>query len=220
LTEKYNVPALVYYRNRDVSKGSARSIEAFDVTAALRQAKKYLIGCGGHKMAAGFSFKNKNLELLKKKLVDIAKRKIKKEDLIKTIKIDAEIKLYNINLDFYEELKKFEPTGFGNPRIIFLAKDVEIKQIRGVGKDCKHLKLSLALDHKKLAAETATEDELTSVSPTPFEPSHSAIAFDQGHWCKNLKIGDKIDIVFCVDEDSWGGTRRVDLKIIDLRRSK
>ncbi|MBU2595590.1 single-stranded-DNA-specific exonuclease RecJ [Patescibacteria group bacterium] len=219
LTEKYNVPTLVYSEGRDASKGSARSIEAFDVTAALRQAKKYLISCGGHKMAAGFSFKNKDLDLFKKKLEKIAKRKIKKEDLTKKIKIDAKIKLREINLDFYEELKKFEPTGFGNPKIIFLAKDVEIKQVRGVGKDCKHLKLSLALDHKKITAETAVEDKLESVSHAPFEPSHSAIAFDQGHWCKNLKVGEKIDIVFCVDEDSWGGTRRVDLKIIDLRRS-
>lgn len=219
LTEKYSVPTLVYSQGKDASKGSARSIEKFDVTAALRQCKKFLIGCGGHKMAAGFSFKNKNLESFKKRLGSIAKKKINKEDLIKTIKIDAEIKLYNINLDFYEELKKFEPTGFGNPRIIFLAKEIEIKQIRGVGKDCKHLKMSLALDHKKLAAETTTEDELTSVSPTPFEPSHSAIGFDQGHWCENLKTEDKIDIVFTVDEDSWGGTRRVDLKIIDLKRS-
>lgn len=220
LTDKYNVPAFIYSEGNNASKGSARSIEVFNVTAALRRAKKYLIGCGGHKMAAGFSFKNKNLDLLKKRLENIAKKKIKKEDLIKTIKVDAEIKLHNISLDFYEELKKFEPTGFGNPKIIFLAKDIEIKQIRGVGRDCKHLKLSLALDHKKLAAETATEDELISISPTPFEPSHSAIGFDQGHWCNNLRIGDKIDIVFTVDEDSWGGTRRVDLKIIDLRRSK
>jgi single-stranded-DNA-specific exonuclease len=241
LTEKYNVPSLIYSEGKDVSKGSARSIESFDVTAALRQAKKYLIGCGGHKMAAGFSFKNKNFDLLKKKLKDIAKRHIKKEDLTKTIKIDAEISLAEISLDFYDVLKQFEPTGFGNPRIIFLAKNVEIKQIRGVGKNCKHLKLSLAINpvksrrrrgaptlegqfdrvnHKKIAAETADEDELTSVSPTPFEPSHSAIGFDQGRWCENLKVGDKIDIVFNIDEDSWGGTRRVDLKIIDLKRSK
>ena len=203
LTEKYNLPALVYYQGKDSSKGSARSIEKFDVTAALRQSKKYLIGCGGHKMAAGFSFKNKNLDLFKKKMESIALKKIKKEDLIKKIRIDAEIKLCEINLDFYEKLKKFEPTGFGNPKIIFLSKNVEIKQIRGVGKDGKHLKLSLGYDHKKLMAETA-----------------SAIAFDQGHWCANLKAGDKIDIVYSVDEDSWGGGRRIDLKIIDLRRAK
>lgn len=220
LVEKYNVPALIYSQGKDASKGSARSIEKFDVTAALRQAKKYLISCGGHKMAAGFSFKNKDLDSLKKKLESLAQKKIKKEDLIKKIEIDAEINLREINLDFYEELKKFEPTGFGNPKIIFLAKNIEIKQIRGVGKNCQHLKLSLAYDHKKLIAETAVEGPVESVSPTPFEPSHSAIGFDQGHWCKNLKIGDKIDIVFCVDEDSWGGTRRVDLKIIDLRRAE
>jgi len=154
-------------------------------------------------MAAGFSFKNKNLDLFKKKMESIALKKIKKEDLIKKIRIDAEIKLCEINLDFYEKLKKFEPTGFGNPKIIFLSKNVEIKQIRGVGKDGKHLKLSLGYDHKKLMAETA-----------------SAIAFDQGHWCANLKAGDKIDIVYSVDEDSWGGGRRIDLKIIDLRRAK
>lgn len=220
LVEQYNVPAFVYYQDKDASKGSARSIEKFDVTAALRQSKKFLIGCGGHKMAAGFSFKNKDLALLKNKLESLAKKKIKKEDLIKKIKIDVEIKLREINLDFYEELKKFEPTGFGNPKIIFLAKNIEIKQIRGVGKNCQHLKLSLSYDHKKLIAETAVKGPVESASSTPFEPSHSAIGFDQGHWCKSLKVGDKIDIVFCVDEDSWGGNRRIDLKIIDLRRAK
>lgn len=220
LTEQYSVPALVYSEGKNASKGSARSIESFDVTVALRQAKKHLIGCGGHKMAAGFSFKNKDLALFKKKMESIAKRIIKKEDLIKTIKIDAKINLVEVSLDFYEALKQFEPTGFGNPKIIFLSKNVEIKQIRGVGKDCQHLKLSLAIDHRKLTAETATEDEVASVSQTPFEPSHSAIGFDQGHWCKHLKAGDRINIVYTIDEDSWGGTRRVDLKIIDLRRSK
>ncbi|MCX6811974.1 MAG: hypothetical protein NT039_04795 [Candidatus Berkelbacteria bacterium] len=150
----------------------------------------------------------------------MASRKIKKDDLISIIKIDTEINLAKVSLDFYDILKQFEPTGYGNPRITFISKNVEIKEVRGVGKDCQHLKMNLVINHNKILAETEAEDKLESVSQSYFDPSHSAIAFNQGHWCENLKVGDKIDIVFTIDEDSWGGTRRVDLKIIDLRRSK
>lgn len=219
LVEKYNVPALVYEKGKDSSKGSARSIEKFDVTKALRRVKKYLISCGGHKMAAGFRLKNKEIDNLKKSLEKLAAKKITKEDLVSIIKIDAEINLAEVSLNFYDVLKQFEPTGYGNPRIIFLAKNVEIKQVRGVGKNCAHLKMNLAINHKKILAETNNKDKLESVSQSYFDPSHSAIAFNQGHWCENLKAGDKIDIVFSIDEDSWGGIRRIDLKIIDLRRS-
>jgi single-stranded-DNA-specific exonuclease len=211
LVEKYNVPAVIFQKGKDASKGSARSIEKFDITDALRKTKKYLIGCGGHKMAAGFRLKNKDLKEFKRHLEKIASHKITKDDLVSIIKIDAEINLAEISLDFYDVLKQFEPTGFGNPRLVFLAKNVEIKEVRGVGKDGAHLKMKLKIDHKKILAETE--------SP-PLDSSHSAIAFNQGSWYENLKVGDKIDIVFSIDEDSWGGTRRVDLKIIDLRRSK
>lgn len=220
LVEKYNVPVLVYQMGKGASKGSGRSIEKFDITEALRRVKKYLISCGGHRMAAGFRLKNKDIKEFKRHLKSLASRKITKDDLVSVIKVDAEINLAEVSLDFYNVLKQFEPTGYGNPRIIFFSRNVEIKEARGVGKDYAHLKMSLKIDEHKILAETESKNKLESVTQSYFEPSHSAIGFDQGHWCENLKIGDKIDIVFTVDEDSWGGTRRVDLKIVDLRRSE
>jgi len=216
LQERYHRPALVFQELDKISKGSARSIRTFHITEALRKCKKYLINCGGHKAAAGFSFKNDNFKKIKKKLENVANTEIKDKDLVEKIKIDAEIFLRDVDLDLVRKLKLFEPTGLGNRRPLFLAKRVEISDIKGVGKDYKHLRMHLKIDHKKILAETEKEN----LEPVPFTPTLQSIGFDQGHWCERLKKGDRIDIVFSLDEDTWRGNTRVDVKIIDLRKSK
>lgn len=216
LSEKYSRPALVFEKKEKTSQGSARSIKEFHVTNALRKCKNLLTGCGGHRQAAGFSFKNENLGAFKKKMEKTADQELKDEDLIPEIEIDIEIFLNDINLDLADELKKFEPTGFGNKRPLFVAKKAEIAEIRGVGNDCKHLKLRLKYNHEAIRAETEKE----TIDPTPYAPTHSAIGFEQGHWCDQLKRGDKIDLVFAIDIDEWNNQKRVDLKITDLKKSK
>lgn len=197
LMNKYSRPVIVFRREGDLSKGSARSIDSFHILEALEKSKKYLLSHGGHAQAAGVSLENKNLAFLYDELLEIAESKIKIDDLTPKISIDAEVDSKDINFKLLSQLKKFEPHGIGNPRPVFLAKNMIIKSKRTVGNSNKHLKLNLA-----------SNDNLM------FE----AIGFNLGTLAEGLTIGDQIDIVFTIDENVWNGQRKLQLKISDLKK--
>lgn len=199
ITDKYHRPSIVFGKEGDNWRGSARSTSKFDIMKALEDCKKYLLGFGGHKAAAGLTVSHENYDLLYKKLCKYAGDKISDNDLIKTIKIDAEIGTPIVDLKLVDKLKKLEPHGLGNPKPVFLLKRLAISELRLVGKDEKHLKLKLQ----------TSDDRRQTIE---------AIRFCEGN-CENLKVGDVIDIVCNIDENIWRDVRKVDLKIVDLKKS-
>lgn len=75
VTETYRVPSLVLCpteTDKDVYKGSARSVEGFNIFEALEQCRDLLLGFGGHPGAAGVSVKKENIPALRQKLDEIA----------------------------------------------------------------------------------------------------------------------------------------------------
>lgn len=196
LVEKYCRPAIVFTQGKEVSHGSARSIEGFHILEALEKSEKLLLTHGGHAQAAGLSLENKHLENLYDLLVEMADKKIKNEDMIRKIKIDAQIDFDIIDFDFWGQLKKFEPFGIGNPRPIFLTKNVKICSLRTVGKEQNHLKLILENSSQKI----------------------DAIGFDMGKFAKNLSQNDCIDIVYTVDENNYNGKNNLQLSLLDFEK--
>ncbi len=195
LSDEINRPVILIEKGGKESKGSGRSIENFNITDALKGCKKILTKFGGHKGAAGFSLRTKDLELLDKNLCRIADKKIKEKDLVPKISIESGITLSDIAWNFYEELEKFKPFGADNPEPVFLLRDIEIIEARGVGKGNKHLKLHFKHEEKTI----------------------KAIGFSLGDLLKDIKINKKVDLICSIEVNYWNGAKDLELKIYDLK---
>ena len=200
LCENYNRPVLIATRKGVSFTGSARSISSFNIINAISTQSDLLERFGGHAQAAGFTVGEKNIEKFKENLIKIVDESLSDDDLALKIQYDCEISISDISQDLYDLIRKFSPFGFGNPTPKFLMKNIEFYSVSTVGKDSKHLKVSVL--NKKTG-------ELIE-----------GIGFGLGYFYKNLKSNKKCDIVFSLDENEWNGTKKLQMNIKDLKINK
>jgi single-stranded-DNA-specific exonuclease len=195
LTETHYRPAVVVEQGEEISKGSCRSIPEFDVTAALDECSDLLLRHGGHPAAAGFRVSTDQLDVLLRRLSEIAERQLGGLVLAPTLEIDAEVSLGEMNWETLGWLAQLEPTGYGNPAPLFLSRGVALSDAKPVGREDKHLKLTLA-----------TEQE-----------PRDAIAFGMGD--RLGELGPRVDLVYYLEANEWNGSRNLQLNVQDLRAS-
>lgn len=65
IKEKYNVPTIIMTKGKDMPKGSARSIEEYNIFEELSKCKELISKFGGHPMAAGLSVEEKHTYIKK-----------------------------------------------------------------------------------------------------------------------------------------------------------
>lgn len=124
LVEKYYKPAIMLTTIDGVAKGSARSIAGFNIYEAIEECKDLIVQFGGHKAAAGLEIELDKVEAFRKKFNEVLKVKLKQDEIIPEIKIDAKISLDEITPKFIRVLDQFAPFGPGNMRPVFLAEKV------------------------------------------------------------------------------------------------
>ncbi len=154
LQERFNRPILVASKqnNGDMIRGSARSPRYFHITDALNQFKHLLSKFGGHRQAAGFSLPSRNIENFRDGLLQLANTQITSEDLVPFLEITGEITLPQINYQNVLEIGKLAPFGYGNTDPKFVIRNLEVIDLRLVGRDQTHLKLRLSKDGKAIDA--------------------------------------------------------------------
>ncbi len=131
IRERYYKPTVVLTNTENGVKGSARSIEEYDIYQALCECQMLLTKFGGHKLAAGMSLEEKNVEPLRCMLNQYCK--LTEEDLIAKVSIDMQLPFANVNEELIEQLEVLEPFGKDNTKPIFAEKDVEILNARIFG---------------------------------------------------------------------------------------
>ena len=193
LTEAYYRPSVVVEQGDEISKGSCRSIEEFNITAALDECSDLLVRHGGHAAAAGFRIRSEQLNALFHRLSAIAERELGDRVLAPTLSIDAEVSLSDMNWEMMGWLEQLEPCGIKNPTPLFLSRGVPLAEARVVGSEGKHLKLTLA---------------------TEAEPQ-DAIAFRLGD--RVDEVGQRIDLVYYLEVNEWNGSRSLQLNVQDFR---
>lgn len=194
LADCYNRPSIVLNHRDGNVKGSGRSIQEFDLFNALSQLKKYFLNFGGHTRAIGFTLKNiDDFNGFKKAVLEIGKKKLKPGIAAPKIFIDSQLGLQDVKWDFYEELAKFEPFGQGNRQPNFVLKNVSLKSIQPVGKNSQHYRLLVGLNRK-------------------------LIYFSADPVIKDVKVGDKIDVVIQLGVNYWNGQQELQMKVIDLKK--
>ncbi len=196
LTREFNRPSVVISQGETVSKGSARSIDGFNIVEVLRECQDLLIDIGGHPMAAGFTVETVRIEELQTRLLAVAEERLSEESLQPAIEIDCELSLEHVNWELWEALQELGPFGSGNLQPKFLVRDIAVLDSATVGRGAQHLKLKL------MSSKGA---------------AFSAIGFGLGFWGEKLKPGDQIDLVCSLQENLFNGRRSLELQVEDLR---
>ena len=145
LKEKYHKPSIVFTEvGGGMIKGSARSIEAYNIFEGLIACRDLLTKFGGHPMAAGMSLPKQNLDQLRRLLNQ--KTSLTEQDLIPVVRIDVAMPIGYITESFIEELELLEPFGKGNTKPVFAEKYFRIQRARVIGKNQNVLKMDVCSD--------------------------------------------------------------------------
>jgi single-stranded-DNA-specific exonuclease len=198
LQEKYHIPTLVITELEGELRGSARSINGFNVTDALEEASKHLERFGGHAQAAGFSLKKENLEKFKKEMFKIAKRDITKEMLVPELRVDMVINPEDISYDLLNTLNKLKPYGYGNPKPNMMISNIQVKGKRVLGQSGSHMKIEMEKeDGSKL----------------------SMIMFNCDEDIEKISVGSKVDVVGSVYLNIWNGNESLEFQVKEWKFS-
>ena len=196
LTEKYYKPTILLTIEDGEATGSARSIKGFSIFDALVSCKDLMNKFGGHEQAAGLALNAENIEELRKRVNKIADYNLNKDDLIENIKVEYELEEESATLDLIDNLHKLEPFGLSNPSPRFIMRDLLLTNIYKMGKNKQHL---------KLICEN--------------EKSYECVGFNMAYLAENFQEGDKIDVLFQVDENNFNNDRKVQFLLKDIRLS-
>lgn len=197
IVERYYLPTILLCNEGDMSKGSARSIEGFDMFGMLQKADEeiHIEKFGGHYHAAGLTIDSTKVDTLREKLSSYAENEMKEEDFIPKVYIDYSLKTDDISLQTHQDLSVLEPFGMGNPKPCFQFNDALIYNIRKLGASGDTLKITLQKDGQLI----------------------ETIGFKKGYLADSLEKGAHVDICCTVDKNEWNGNERLQLIISDIR---
>ncbi len=139
IRERYYKPTFILTKAEEGIKGSGRSIDSFHMYEELNKCKYLLTKFGGHKLAAGLSLEEENLEELRMALNRNAE--LTEDDLTPKVSIDMQLPFQYIDENLIEQLELLAPFGKGNTKPIFVEKDLEILNTNILGKNENVLKM-------------------------------------------------------------------------------
>lgn len=200
ISDKIYRPSLVISIEDGLGHGSARSIANYHLLNGLESCAKLFEKFGGHAAACGFTIKEENIDELRIKINQHAKKHLTSEDLTQEIRIDASVSSQTLDLQLVEELKQLEPFGQGNVKPKFLTKDLFLVDEPFVMKE-KHLKLKLKDKQGKQFEAVWWDGVEKSLEQT-------------------LTRNSCIELVYSPEENSWNGNTRLQLVVEDLRVSE
>ena len=196
LIEHYYRPTIVLTKSGDLVAGSARSIPGFNIHDGLEQCSDLLLGFGGHYFAAGMTMNPDNVEAFAHRFNEIVTATVPAEAFTPELLLDAEVRLSDLNMKFYDILTQMEPFGPENPQPVFVA--------RGL-RDLGHSKVVKDL-HLRLVAQ---------------QDGHpmQGIGFNMPDKIKIVRSGFPFDVAFHLDVNEWQGNKTLQMRILDLKPS-
>ncbi len=141
IKERYYRPAFVLTKAEEGVKGSGRSIESYDMFAQMCRCRALFTKFGGHKLAAGLSLEEGNVERFRRTINELAD--LTEEDLQMKVSIDMLLPFPYITEQLIGELQLLEPFGKGNTKPLFAERNLRVISPRIFGKNRNVLKCRL-----------------------------------------------------------------------------
>lgn len=141
IRERYYRPVFVLTKAEEGVKGSGRSIETYDMFAEMSRCRELFTKFGGHKLAAGLSLEEKNVDLFRRTINDLAE--LTEDDLQMKVSIDMQLPFPYITEELIGELELLEPFGKGNAKPLFAERNLRVISPRIFGRNRNVLKCRL-----------------------------------------------------------------------------
>ena len=209
--EKYNKPTIILTKSEEGVKGSARSIEEYNMFEGLLACKELLDKFGGHPMAAGLSLQEDKVDELRIALNN--KCELTDEDLTRKIMIDSSLPLEYLNLHLIEELNVLEPFGKGNSKPVFGVRDAKITKAMLLGKDKNVLKLKL-LTNNDITIDAMIFNDLENFESKIIE-KYGNEGLDNLYNKSNNNI--PMDFTFYPSINEWNGNKSIQIVVNGIR---
>ena len=209
--EQYNKPTIILTKSEEGVKGSARSIEEYNMFEGLLACKELLDKFGGHPMAAGLSLQEDKVDELRIALNN--KCELTDEDLTRKIMIDSSLPLEYLNLHLIEELNVLEPFGKGNSKPVFGVRDSKITKAMLLGKDKNVLKLKL-LTNNNITIDAMIFNDLENFESKIIE-KYGNEELDNLYNKSNNNI--PMDFTFYPSINEWNGNKSIQIVVNGIR---
>ena len=194
IKELYNRPTIIMTEEDGLYKGSCRSIPGYDIVNALHHCADLLENYGGHPMAAGLSIQKDKIDMFCNQINLYTNEQVD-YSLDPIINIDYELKFSEINNRFIDFLSYLEPFGPGNPKPVFVTKNVNgICDVELLGKERETIKFQIK-----------NQDYILSI-----------IGFKMLEHYEKLLSGKPLDIVYTIDKNYWNGSYSIQLVLKDI----
>ncbi|MFK7874800.1 MAG: single-stranded-DNA-specific exonuclease RecJ [Paracoccaceae bacterium] len=198
LKESTGRPAIVIGLEDGIGKGSGRSVTGIDLGSSIQRlaSEGLLVKGGGHKMAAGLTVEEHQLEAAMARLSDLLARQGAGDLGPSDLRLDGLLMPGAANLDLLETLEKAGPFGAAAPGPRFAFSSVKVLQARRVGDS--HLKISFG---DGLGAR------LDAISFGAFDTALGGAL--QAHGGAPFHLAGRLDI------NTWQGRQSVQLRLED-----
>ncbi len=196
LVDHFHKPViLISSPEGETGRGSARSITGIDISAAISANEKFLVGYGGHPMAAGLSIEPEQIPAFRKALSNTVGDV--DEFLNNSLAIDGYLELEQLTMELIEDIDRLAPFGAGNPPLVFACKGMKIRNYTIIGREDEHLKLKL-IDQKN--------------------HEYSVIWWNGAGEMIQDKFEDlKFDLAYSARASNYRGARQIQIEWIDYR---
>lgn len=206
VAEEFGVPVFLWGRDGDnIIKGSCRAAGSAHLLDLMQGTPEgTFIQHGGHAESGGFAVSSEMIHTLEEKL-NVAFDKIRGEKKENIEYIDSILCADEVNYDVYRIIEIMGPYGTGNPKPVFIFKNIVLSQVKQFGKEKNHLEISFIKDNGQ------------TVSAIGFfmTPSDYENRLDNIHEWKLVK-GTSISLVATMEKSMFRGRPELRLRIVDI----
>lgn len=198
LVERFGRPVILLNLENGQAVGSGRSIDGYDLHAALAACSEHLSKWGGHAMAAGMTVEAESVEAFRQAMLDYAIEHLPESMLTPSVTIHATASLDELSVRTMRELERLAPFGRGNPRPTLLIPRVTLAQhAECFGRNANHLRLIVR------SGSTVCR----------------CLAWQRGEHAPTLRAGQPLDLVAHPKLNTYRGQTTVELEILDWRKT-
>ena len=195
IAERLNRPCVVLSVDGEMAHGSGRSIEAYHLLNGLTACADLFEKFGGHSHAAGITIRPDRIGEFRRRLNEHAASCLTADDLEPQVHIDLELAPETVTFGLARELDALEPFGAGNPRPVFVTRNLRCLSEPTVIKD-RHLKLRLVGPQNR-PLEAVWWNCIETPGQTP-------------------QLNGSIELAYTIETSPWNGDFKMQLNIIDL----